>query len=177
MVLPRYLRLPQHQAPQIATRDLGRDDVDDGVPETLQGESQGFRIAEAEAEVVRVCEGIDPVGGGGDPGEQEGEEVEEGDTRVEPGVWVGLVEGGFASHFSEVEQLRPVRRTFCPLARVYVDGVGRDIVVEEWGKGGGAAGFSVDVAGFGVVNGLAAGARGADDGDLGGDDACERVLV
>ena len=82
IVLPRYLRLPQHQAPQVATGGLGRDDVDDGVPETLQGESQGFRIAEAEAEVVRVGEGVDPVGGGGDPGEEEGEEVEEGDACV-----------------------------------------------------------------------------------------------
>ena len=176
VVLPWYLRLPQHQAPQVATRDLGRDDVDDGIPEALQRKSQGFRIAEAEAELVRVVEGVDPVGGGGDPGEEEGEEVEEGDARVQPGVWVSLVEGGFARHFSEIEQVWLVRGPFGPLARVHVDGVGRDVVVEEWGKGG-AAGFGVDMAGFGVVDGLGAAAGGANDGDLGGDDAGERVLV
>lgn len=69
VVLSRYLRFPPHQAPQVATCGLGCDYVDDGVPEALEGESQGFHIAEAEAEVVRVGKGVDPVSGGGDPGE------------------------------------------------------------------------------------------------------------
>ena len=75
-----------------------------------------------------------------------------------------------------MEQLRPVRGPFRPFARVHVDDVGCDVVVGAWGEGG-AAGFGVDVAGFGVVHGLGAGAGAADDGNLGGDDAGERVLV
>ena len=170
---PRYLRFSQHQAPQVAARSLRRDDVDDRVPEALQGESQGLHVAKAEDEVVRVGEGIDPVGGGGDPGEEEREEVEEGDARVQPGVRVGLVEGGVAGQFSKAEHLRPARAPL-RLARVHVGGVGRDVVVGERGEG---PGFGVDGAVSGVVDGFGGGAGGADDGDLGGDDAGEGVLV
>lgn len=123
--------------------------------------------------MARVGEGIESVSGGGDPGKEKREEVEEGDARVQPSVRIGLVEGGVACHLSEAKHFWPGRAPL-HLARVHVRGVGRDVIVEEWWPD---IAVGADLGVFGVVAGFGAATGGADDGDFGGDDAGERVLV
>ena len=51
-----------------------------------------------------MSERVDPVDGGGDPGDEEGAEEEEGDAGVEPGVGIGFCEGVIAGQGAYAEE-------------------------------------------------------------------------
>ncbi len=89
----RQFALAPHAAPEIAAGGLGGYDVDESVEEALQREHQRFRVVQAVKDFRGVGERVDPVDGGGYPGDEEGAEEEEGDAGVEPGVGVGFCEG------------------------------------------------------------------------------------
>ena len=79
---------------QRLTRGETSRDVDDGVPEPLQREDEGGGEIEAEDDGVGVHEGVDAVDGGGDPGDEQGDEEEDGAFAVVEGGTVGLGGGG-----------------------------------------------------------------------------------
>ena len=92
----RQFAFPPHAAPEIAARGLRGYDVDESVEEALQREHERFGVVQAVEDFRGVRERVDPIDGGGHPGDEEGAEEEEGDTGVEPGVGVGFCEGVIA---------------------------------------------------------------------------------
>ena len=67
-ILPRQRR-PRRihdPAPQIAAGGLAGDDVNEGVPEALQGEDEGFGVVEAEDDGLGVDDGVEAIYRGGD---------------------------------------------------------------------------------------------------------------
>lgn len=176
--LARQFLGARHGAPEVAAGGLRRDDVDEGVPEALEGQDEGFGVVEAEVVAVRVGEGVEPVDARGDPGDEQGAEEEEGDARVEPGFGVRFGEGGVAgegAHAEDVGRGEFALLLVCGLADLYIDAVGVEAVGFA-GFGAGDCYFGAGVAVlFGLEGGVAAGV--GCDVDFGRDGAFEGVFV
>ena len=179
--LPRQGLRARHGAPEVPTGRLRRDDVDEGVPEALQGQDERFGVVEAEVVLVRVGEGVEPVDARGHPGDEQRAEEEERHPRVQPGFRVGFAERGVAGEAAHAEEVR--RREFALVLLILADFHVDAVRVEATRFGGFGAGdchfgvvvVFVVVAVLWVVGGVAAGV--GCDVDFGGDGAFERIFV
>ena len=104
--LPRQHLRARHRAPEVPAGRLRRDDVDEGVPEPLQGQDERFGVVEAEVVLVRVGEGVEPVDARGHPGDEQRAEEEERHPRVQPGFRVAFAERGVAGEGAHSEEVR-----------------------------------------------------------------------
>ena len=99
-----------------------------------------------------MCERVNAVDGGGNPGDEKGAEEEEGDAGVEPGVGVGFREGVIARESAHAEEFRSHGvGGFAPVVIVGF-GVGADFHVDgvgvETGVVGGVVAFEAGDAHF-----------------------------
>ena len=175
--LPWQLGRARHRAPQVPAGRLRRDNVDEGVPEALQGQDERLGVVESEAVLIRVDESVEPVDARGHPGDEQGAEEEEGHARVQPGFRIGFAERGVAGQIAHSEEVR--RGVFALLlvvwvlwADFYVHGVWIEAIACSGGVHAGDCHFGVIVV---VGGGFAAGV--GCDVDFDGDGAFEGVFV
>lgn len=76
---------------QILTSVPGGDDVDNGVPPSLEWQDESTHEFERRRRVLSVNERIDPIGAGWDPGNEKRGKEEECALRVSPGCVVHFV--------------------------------------------------------------------------------------